>query len=223
MSDIAERYQRNGFTVTISYDPDCPSPRDDESPGARLALFHRRYTFPDDAGLDRDNYESWADMAAHLRSDHGALYLMAVYMIDHSGLAFRTVEPDAGNPFFEDPGQWDSGIVGFGYVTAETWKETDGTEWAGSEEQLARARQLIRSDVEQYGMYVNGECYSYVITDEYGEQVDDGCCNGIIGMEWVTEEANMDADNREHVTKCNGRLDRAAGTIVHAGPCPLHP
>src|SRR5580693_6426933 len=150
MSDIVERYQRNGFTVTISYDPDCPSPREDESPGARLALFHRKYTFPNDADLNPDDYEGWADMAAHLRSDHDALYLMAVYMIDHSGLAFRTVEPSAGNPFFEDPGEWDSGIVGFAWIDAKIWADCRGTEWAGSDDQLAEARKLITSDVEQY-------------------------------------------------------------------------
>jgi hypothetical protein len=222
MSDIVERYERNGFTVTISYDPECPSPRDDDCPGARLVLFHSQYTFPNDAGLDTDDYEGWADMAAHLRSDHGALFVMAVYMIDHSGLAFRVADLDAGNPF-ADP--WDSGQLGFSYVTAKIWKDTQGTDWDGSDEQLAMARKLIANDVEQYGMYVNGECYSYTITDKHGDQVDDGCNNGIIGFEWVTEEANMDADHTdhtEHAVKCNGRLDRAAGTIVHGGPCPLH-
>jgi hypothetical protein len=223
-----DKHERNGFTVTIEYDPDCPSPRDDDSPGAQLALFARHYTFPNDPGLDPEDFTGWADMAACLRREHGAVHIMAVHMMDHSGLYFRASDLGTGSAFPEDPGRWDSGCIGFAYVDREVWEDTQGTDWqnaftAGPEayaEQARMARSLIISDVEQYGMYVNGECFAYTVTDRYGEILDD--CAGFIGIEYATSEADMAADWLKHVAKCSGELDRTAGQITHTGPCPLH-
>lgn len=203
----------NGFTIAIEQDEDTESPRG-WSHGCELVYGHKRYDFPNDAGINWDEFGGWAEVAEHLTAE-GALLVLPVAMIDHSGIAFRV-----GTSFSEDPGGWDSGQIGLAYVTPQNWAETQGTEWTGSEEQLAQARKLITGDVEVYGMWANGECYGYRITDEYGEEID--ACWGFIGYDDVTEQASEVAEHAEHKAKCNGRLDRSAGEIVHDGPCPLH-
>jgi hypothetical protein len=188
----ANTYERNGFTVTIEYDQDCASPRDDESPSCKLVLAHRQYDLPNDASVNFGDFTGWAEVAQHLRDEHGALYLLAVYMIDHSGVALRV--SGGGNPFWEDPGEWDSGQLGWAYITAETWRDCTGREifWPASQADQQRARELITADVEQYGAYLNGECFGYRVTDQYSKELDS--CWGIIGYEWAEQEANMSAD-----------------------------
>ena len=217
-----ERYERNGWTVTIEYDPYVSNPHEDAGPGCALALFHKRYALPNDPELVPDWFAGWAAMADHLRAKHGALYVMAVFMIDHSGTAYRVVPLGMGNPFFEDPGGFDSGQVGLAYITPEIWADCQGTEWDGSAEQIAQAQKLITAEVETYGAWANGETFAYTVTDEYGETKAD-CC-GFIGIDAVTEAANEAADGLEHKPLCNGTFYRDLGRVVHDDhrPCPVH-
>jgi hypothetical protein len=187
-----ETYEHNGFTVTIEHDPDASNPREDASPGCALALFHRRYTLPNDPDVNPDDFAGWSEMADFL-TRRGALYVMAVFMIDHSGLALNVAPIGAGNPF-RDP--WDSGQLGLAYITPEIWTDCHGTDWDGSAEQLAQAQQLIEAEVETYGYWLNGETYAYTITDEHGSERAD-CC-GFLGWDAVTEAANEAADGLEH-------------------------
>lgn len=149
----------SGLTVRIVQDEDPQSPRE-WTHGAELVYSHGRYDFPNDAEVDFDQFGGWGEVAAKLTAD-GALLVVPVYMIDHSGLAFR-VGADFGDI---DPGNWDSGQIGLAYVTPQNWADTQGTEWTGSDEQMATARALAVSDVETYGQYVSGEVYGYVISD----------------------------------------------------------
>ena len=209
-----ERFTENGFTVVIDHDQDAGNPRDDAH-GCELVMSHRRYSWPNDAGIDFGAFDSWGAVAQELTDNHGALVIATVYAYDHSGISFKTGER-AGS--FADP--WDSGIAGLAYVTRQNWEDTQGQPWTGSDADLAQARRLIAGDVETYGQWANGECYGYTITDEYGDQVD--ACAGYIGWDSVTEAAKAAANGLEHEIKCNGALDRASGKIAHAGPCPLH-
>jgi hypothetical protein len=211
-----EKFTENGFTVNIDYDPDVSDPRDAMSHGCELAMSHRRYTWPNDAGIDFDAFEGWEEIAGELRENHDALVVETVYAYDHSGVAFKVGERTGS---FADP--WDSGIAGLAYVTRQNWQDTQGTEWTGSDADLARAHELIVGDVKVYGQWANGECYGYVITDEYGEEV--GSCCGFYGIEDVESEAKEEANALTHTVKCNGTLNRSTGTIEHGDTkCPLH-
>lgn len=209
-----DKFQENGFTVEIDYDPDASNPRDDIH-GCELVMSHRRYNWPNDAGINFDDFDGWAEIDRELRENHGALYLETVYAYDHSGVTFKVGERTGQ---FAD--QWDSGIAGLAYITRENWQETQGTPWTGSEADLAQAHNLIVAEVEVYGQWANGETYGFTITDEYGDEVD--TCGGYIGMDSVEEAAKASANSLEHETKCNGTLNRATGEIDHTGRCPLH-
>ncbi len=211
----------NGFTVEIYPDEDASSPRDDDSPGCRLALSHQRYDLPNDAGVNFDAFGGWDAVAAYITETEAALIVVPVYMIDHSGLALQ-----AGHDFSDaDPGQWDSGQVGFAYVTPQIWQDTQGPPWTGSEEDREQARRLIAGDVEVYGYYLNGDVYGYTVTDPAdGEEVD--ACWGFYGSESAEQAATASAASLTHEPKCSGTLNTRTGQIEHAGhgkACSLHP
>lgn len=206
---LIERRKVNGFTVEISYDPDASSPRDDD-PGTEMVLYHRQYTFPNDAGIDLDLYGGWTEIADVL-TRCGALYILPVYMLDHSGVALSVRD-------FGDP--WDSGQAGVAYVTRDIWKDTQGAEWTGSDEDRAQAAAMIKADVELYGSYVNGECYWYRVLDWDGEEME--ASHGFIGWEHAEAAATEAAEGLTHEPKCTGTLDRRTGTITHDRECPVH-
>lgn len=210
-----ETFKHNGFTIGIEYDEDTETPRQPDEIGCQLVMSHKRYDWPNDAGINFDDFDGWAAIAEELSTNHGALVVANVYAYEHSGVAFKTGERTGQ---FAD--QWDSGVAGLAYVTAEDWKRTQIAAWSGSAEDIAQARKLIAGDVQLYGQWANGECYGYRITDEYGDEV--AASWGFIGWDTVTEAAEEAADELQHVAKCNGTLNRETGDVEHTGPCPLH-
>ena len=210
-----DTFTENGFTVKIHQDQDASNPHEDDAPGCQLVMSHRRYNWPNDAGISFDDFDGWQEIADELAASHDALTVETVYAYDHSGIAFK-VGARVGQ--FADP--WDSGIAGLAYVTRQNWQETQGTAWTGSESDLEQAHKLMAAEVEVYGQWANGETYGYTITDEYGEEVDS--CWGFIGWESVEQEARESAKHLQHQVKCSGTLNRETGTVDHAGPCPLH-
>ena len=178
-----------------------------------LVMSHKRYEWPNDAGLDFGAFTGWVAIATELRVNHDALIIETVYAYEHSGIAFKTGERTY--PFSD---QWDSGVAGLAYVTRRTWQETEGRPWTGSDADQARARELIAAEVEAYGQWANGECYGYVITNEYGEQV--ASCWGFIGRESVTEAAKEAAEGREHEVKCSSTLAGHPALLTTPGRAP---
>lgn len=198
-----ETEEVNGFTIEYHYDQDAESPR--EFPGCSLVMRARGWDFPNDGEVDFS--ENIKDQLIEL----GALHIMPVYMLDHSGISLSVRD-------FADP--WDSGQVGFAYVTRQNWEDTQGTPWTGSDENRAQAASLCEADVELYSQYVNGECFYVRVLDTDGEEME---TFSVLGMEAAQEEARMEAEHMTHDPKCNGEINRRAGIIEHSQPCPLHP
>jgi hypothetical protein len=162
--------------------------------------------------MNFDDFGGWGEIAAHLTAEHGALVVLPVYAMIHSGIALSLGA-------YGDP--WDSGILGVAYVTPQIWEETQGQPWTGSEADREQARRLIAGDVKVYGMYLNGETYGYTVTDPVdGEEVD--ACWGFYGFETAEEEANASAASLTHEPKCTGTLNHRSGQVEHASACPLH-
>ncbi len=265
MPDV-ESYQRNGFTVTIWYDEDGESPRgEQEYAVSGLVMWGRNYNFPNDAGINLDDFHGWGEIAERLLKPYAVtdgddadtvvarfateqegsehitglwgsddddrysvnadpveggpvLLVLPVWVYEHSSISFSA--GSRGWPFDD---RWDSAQAGVAYMTAAHWANLMGVDvpWTGSEEQLARATEVLRQEVTTYGQYVNGECYGFTVTDWDGEDVE-GPCGGFIGDDGLREEANMAADYAKHTVKCTGWLNRASGEIEHDKPCPVH-
>ena len=172
-----------GFTVSLYADEDASylNPRDNDNLG-RMVCFHKRYTIGDKHTYREDDYTSWTEVLEAIEAEEGLLAIAcAIYMIDHSGTALRV-----GNDFSDcDPGDWDSGQVGWVFVTRAAMDKEYGATW--DTEQLAQARKCIDSEVNEYGRWANGEVYGYVVRDADGEDVDS--CWGYIGYEWAEQAA----------------------------------
>jgi hypothetical protein len=78
-----------------------------------------------------------------------AKWYATVWMIDHSGISFRV-----GSSFHEDPGGWDSGIVGFIYMEPQVAAENG----IDTHEKFL---EVANSYMECYNAYVTGQVYGY--------------------------------------------------------------
>lgn len=183
-----ESTTRKGYKVSITVDYDVDNPHDSDY-AAKLVLHGgRNYIFPNDAGIDFGEFEGWAGVADELAKRHGAILLTPVWVYEHSGIALK-----AGARTYPFDDRWDSAQVGFAYITQETYQNVTGKRYVGRPSQYKRAAELIQTEVETYGRWVNGECYGFVIEDAEGEFIDS--CGGYIGYEAVEAAANDVIDN----------------------------
>jgi hypothetical protein len=115
--------------------------------------------------------------------------ILPLYLYDHSGITMST------GPF---SCPWDSGKVGFIYVSMERARK----EWSGTDEEIReKAKKYLRSEVEEYDQYLTGDVWGYRIfetaseeDDEEGEEHDS--CWGFYGMDYCMEEAKSTAEYR---------------------------
>lgn len=165
------------FSIEIRRDDDPESPRDWDNLGTMIC-FHKKYTLGDDSHkLKHEDFDGWASMEAFLRKDHGAAVVLPLFLIDHSGLSMSTKD-------FADP--WDSGQVGFIYVTKERALKEYGVKRL-SPKQLAKITEVLKSEVATYDQYLRGDVWGYVIKDKDGDEA--GSCWGHYGHDYCVDEA----------------------------------
>lgn len=190
MSSTLKRWTEKGYTVRIELDdePDSGNPREYHNLGVMLANGHRRYTLGDanhpsaeydeaeralNHYIERHNArEAFVLLERYLHLHLGTSVMLPLYLLDHSGLAMRT------GPFWEDPGSWDSGVVGVIFDTAST-RETTGCS-------LDQVEASLRSEVDEYDRYLRGEVYGYIIENAHGDTIES--CWGFLGQEHVEGE-----------------------------------
>ncbi len=183
MSDIAEEYEVNGLDIKIFYDTDPTSPREWDNLGTMICS-HREYNLGD-TQLEKDNFESWAEVKEWLEKTMKAVLVLPLGLYDHSGITMY---------IGENHDRWDGGQVGFVYVTEEAMKreqEADPTY------NLERAEACVRGEVEEYDKYLRGDVYGFSIENpKNGEEIDS--CWGFFGLEYAKEEAESIANGFKH-------------------------
>lgn len=152
--------------LIIEHDQDPMNPREEYDQLVSLAMFHRRYNLPNDSKLDHTG--CWKEMEGKIKRQCGAVYIVPIYMYDHSGTAYSREKFDC---------KWDSGQIGFAYLTKKAisnfgWKRVT----KGREQQLNDA---IDATLHEWECYENGEVYGYAVEDPDGDLVD--CCTGFFG------------------------------------------
>lgn len=139
--------------ITVSYDDIAENPRCFSDFGI-MACFHKRYEIGDDMhkGEDPHEFRKWVttskDVAAYF----------PIYMYDHSGITIST-KP------FSCP--WDSGLLGYIYVTKERVEREYGKNFKDLEKVKAR---LLR-EVEIMDVYLRGDIYVVNFVED-GENID---------------------------------------------------
>jgi len=171
--DAIETMEHRGLTVKIYQDVDAESPRVWDNAGI-MALFHKRYTLPNESKLSSDNFNGWEEMEKHIREELGGLVVLPVYMYDHSGITIST------SPF---SCPWDSGRIGFIYATKETILKEWGKKGSGrvTKKMLETARRVLEGEIETFDQYITGDVYGYRVEDASGNHLDS--CWGFYGME----------------------------------------
>jgi hypothetical protein len=177
--------------VRIYADTHPTDPRADYDHLGTMVTWHDRYTLGDDQPAESPT--EWRD--AH---DGDIAAILPLYLYDHSGL---TISCSA----FTCP--WDSGQVGFIYVTKEKaraefgddimvpvgHRNSGGVNGMAPGFNVAQLEKYLRGEVEEYDHYLTGQVYSFVIEDSDGDIVDS--CGGFLGpiesngmLDYIPEE-----------------------------------
>jgi hypothetical protein len=115
--------------------------------------------------------------------DWRSAVILPVYMYEHGNVALRCHD-------FND--HWDSGQVGWIYALPTAIRKEYSCKLI-TKKIRAHVTQVLTSEIEEYGRYVNGECYGYTVEDANGEELD--ACWGFIGWEYAEAQATEAANN----------------------------
>lgn len=163
-----------GYTISIDNDMDPMNPRKEHCNVAKMVLFHKKYQLGDEHDYDYEDYHGWEEMKDEIIRIEEPVLISPVYMYDHSGITIS-------HKPFSCP--WDSGQIGFVFVTDEALKQ------AGLTSQ--DAERIIESELEIYDQYLRNEIYQYSIEKD-GEFVDSLC--GCYGEDYCLSEAKAAID-----------------------------
>ena len=139
------------FELEIEQDNDPMNPRTEWDNITTMICFHKRYDLGDKTNYKSSDFSSWDELKEQIESDNKVLMIKPLYMYDHSGITISTT------PF---GCQWDSGQIGWVFITEKQWKLMMGEDMDRSEERLSS---IIDSDVKTYDHYITGEVYQYTI------------------------------------------------------------
>lgn len=167
------RNEIKGYTVTIEQDTDAESPREWDNLGT-MVCWHPRYDLGDEQ-ISRHTAQEYYDATLVPIEKAGGIVL-PLYLYDHSGLRMNVHG-------FHCP--WDSGQVGFIYVTAERIRKEYSVQRISAQTR-AKARSVLIAEVETYDQYLSGDVYGYTI-DKDDEHVDS--CWGFFGADYAKEQA----------------------------------
>ena len=177
MHDAVFEEAYHGHTIKIYHDPDAESPREWSNLGT-LICWHRRYRLGDSHSFDspeaflRDlsGISAQSDLSMDQLRDRAERksVLLPVFLYDHSGLAMNTIG-------FHCP--WDSGQVGYVYVTLEAVRKEFGVKRV-TKALREKAADILRGEIVSYDAYLGGRVYGYVIEQD-GEEID--ACWGFVG------------------------------------------
>lgn len=144
------KVNENGLTLIVDLDLEPTSPREDYENLGIMLCWHRRYNLG-----DKNQYKSPSDFLNSVEAKDIFLQL-PLYLYDHSGITMSHRD-------FND--RFDSGRIGFIYVTREKVKE-----WYGglSDETKLKANRQLLDEIADYADYLEGNIYKYQIEDEDG-------------------------------------------------------
>lgn len=144
--NVIKTIEKGNRRIKIGRDEYLFNPREENENAGTMACFHKRYKLG-----DKHTFKTPEELNEFL--DEEKTVHLPLYLYDHSGITMNTKG-------FHCP--WDSGQVGFIYITYEKILEVyGGTEV--TDETIRKAENLLRGEVEEYDRYLRGEQYCYEI------------------------------------------------------------
>ncbi|RLC14505.1 MAG: hypothetical protein DRI24_13285 [Deltaproteobacteria bacterium] len=181
------------YTITVQNDPDGESPREWDNLGT-MVYWHRNYNLGDVDGSkeysDPDMF--WYDLAGIEDTDSDLSkamelankrnVILPLYLFDHSGITMSTSSFSC---------QWDSGQVGWIYVSYERIREEYSCKRV-SAKMRKRIATYLENEVKTFDQFITNDIYGFNIerNDEDGEEVHIDSCWGFYGYDdpYMTEE-----------------------------------
>ena len=177
------------YTLEIKRD-DCPeSPRSWDNV-CTMVCWHRHYSLGDKhnydnadeffedilhnvCGMKHEDFEELSTREKYkLASESDKIYIKELNLYDHGGI---TISTSSGYPYND---RWDSGCVGFVYVTKEElFKERIGMVEETWKEQADR---YIEGETETYDQYLVGDVYGFTLTKKVTKQEKCPYCGEVI-------------------------------------------
>jgi hypothetical protein len=183
--EVEQYISEEGYRVTISLDDWADDPRNWDNVGT-MACWHGRYVLGDEQP-EISPEEYLADLPE-------GIITLPLYLYDHSGITMNTTGFSC---------HWDSGKVGFIYVTPETLAK----EFIRGVPDDETVREHLVGEVKTYDNYLTGEVYRVEVEsgivcshgDTHWEMMDG--CSGFYGeqgieeirSQWPKAQATVDA------------------------------
>ena len=181
--NVLETLEKNGYVAHLVYDDSPDNPREVYDHDTVLVDWHPNYTIGDRkaTGNEIEAYRRGGIelLTRYLSITENAHTVVPLRLLDHSGLRLWIAYRYQGEAY----GGWDSGQVGFAYITRET-VEKHG---------FADPWSVLASDVQEMDSYLSGDVYGIVIVDPCGQEVDS--CWGFIDAAYALESAHLMLDD----------------------------
>lgn len=137
-----------GRVLRITQDDYPLNPRTDWDNLGNMICFHGRYDLGDNHNLEPEDY--------YKLKNKKDVIVLPLYLYDHSGITMST------SPF---SCRWDSGQVGFIYVTHAEIRKCFGVKRV-TKELKDKVRGYLEAEVETYDQYLIGDIYGYDIVKQ---------------------------------------------------------
>lgn len=149
MSYEAHKEEHEGLTIRIVADEDASNPREEFDHVARMWCWHGRYNLGDYKDRPKDVVRY-----PELEAEVGEKILIAkpLFLYDHSGITISTSAFSC---------QWDSGQVGWVFVTLKKAQEESGRKTRRAQRRWAE--RVIDGEVAEYDHYLTGNVYGFIV------------------------------------------------------------
>ncbi len=159
-------YTKQNQTLEIIYDECAISPREWDNLGTIITVNQRNYKLG----------EIQTDEIDEKLKEYDIGLILPLFMLDHSSVSLSTRD-------FND--KWDSGQIGYVFVTKEKLKEEYSVKRIGKKT-LEKAKRVLESEIKTYGQYVNGEVYGFKITEQKNNETENiDACSGFYEIDDV--------------------------------------
>jgi hypothetical protein len=148
MNDIIETIEYKNYQIQLCYDTYPDNPREFHENFGIMACFHKRYNLG-----DKHNFNEPQDLLDWIEANKDTIYYLPLYLYDHGNITIST------SPF---SCRWDSGQVGFIYITKEK-AEAEG---------INEPYEALEAETKEYDYYLRGDTYGVRILDSEGEMLD---------------------------------------------------
>jgi hypothetical protein len=167
-----EHKLKDGHILQIFQDTWAESPRSWDNLGT-MAVFHKTYNFGDTVDFTSDQFKDWDEMKEYLNNELKSAVCIPIYMYDHSGITINTQG-------FSCP--WDSGQIGFIYVTEKKLKESYSVPKL-TEDLIDKAINTLENEVKIMNRYIMGDVYGFQLVKKTlgGENKIIDSCSGFYG------------------------------------------